>query len=131
MTAGSRRQQTCHDKEPHQKTSAEPHLELLVVEDTRLDPRFSDNPSVAGPPWVRFYAGAPLVDAEGYCLGTFCLVDLQPHSLKPAEISRLVHFSQRAMRLIEMQKAMSALLGTYNAPPAGHVATGGYAASPP
>jgi hypothetical protein len=29
LTAGSRRQQTCHDKEPHQKTSAEPHLELL------------------------------------------------------------------------------------------------------
>jgi GAF domain-containing protein len=102
----------------------------LVVEDTRLDPRFSDNPSVAGPPWVRFYAGAPLVDAQGYCLGTFCLVDLQPHSLKPAEISRLAHFSQRAMRLIEMQKAMSALLGTYNGPPAGHAAAGGDPAFP-
>ncbi len=105
------------------------HRTPLVVEDTRLDPRFSDNPFVAGPPGVRFYAGAPLVDAEGYCLGTFCLVDLQPHTLKPAEICRLVGCSRRAMRLIEMQKMMSALLHTYNGRVDGLAATAGHAAS--
>jgi GAF domain-containing protein len=103
----------------------------LVVEDTLLDPRFSDNPHVAGPAGVRFYAGAPLVDAHGYCLGTFCLVDQAPRSLKPAEISRLVDFSRRAMNLIELQKTMSALLQTYSDRPHGLAATvGGAGASP-
>ncbi|HEY3845835.1 MAG TPA: GAF domain-containing protein [Acetobacteraceae bacterium] len=86
----------------------------LVVEDALLDPRFSDNPYVAGPPGLRFYAGAPLIDAHGYCLGTFCLVDMKPRSMKPMEISRLVDFSRRAMHLIELQKTMSALLQTYS-----------------
>lgn len=85
----------------------------LVVEDARLDPRFADNPAVAGPPGLRFYAGAPLIDAEGYCLGTFCLVDMKPGSLKGAGLARLVDFSRRAMHLIEMQKTMSELLHTY------------------
>jgi GAF domain-containing protein len=89
------------------------HRTPLVVEDTLLDPRFSDNPYVSGPPGLQFYAGAPLADADGYCLGTFCLVDLEPRSQTPAEIARLQEFSQRAMRLIDMQKTMSALLHTY------------------
>jgi GAF domain-containing protein len=40
---------------------------LLVVSDATCDPRFADNPLVVGPPHVRFYAGAPLIDREGYC----------------------------------------------------------------
>src|SRR5690349_8667055 len=35
--------------------------ELLVVPDTREDPRFAGNPFVTGPPHIRFYAGAPLL----------------------------------------------------------------------
>lgn len=89
------------------------HRTPLVVEDMRLDPRFSDNPYVTGPPGLRFYAGAPLVDSGGYCLGTFCLVDFKPRSLRLAEVSRLEDFSRRAMRLIEMQKTMSELLHNY------------------
>ena len=101
----------------------------LVVEDTLLDARFRDNPHVAGPPWERFYAGAPLVDAHGYCLGTFCLADQEPRSLKPAALSRLVDFSRRAMHLIELQKTMSALLQTYSDRPQGFSAPAGAGAS--
>jgi GAF domain-containing protein len=102
----------------------------LVVEDARLDPRFSDNPAVAGPPGLRFYAGAPLVDVEGYCLGTFCLVDVKSRSLQPESLACLVDFSRRAMRLIELQKTMSALLDTYGGRTEGMAVTGAVAVSP-
>jgi len=34
---------------------------------------------------LRFYAGAPLCVAGGYCLGTLCLIDRQPRSFSAAE----------------------------------------------
>jgi GAF domain-containing protein len=51
---------------------------LLWIEDTREDPRVFDNPFVTGAPHVRFYAGAPIRDADGWLLGTVCVVDLEP-----------------------------------------------------
>ncbi|WP_045769995.1 putative bifunctional diguanylate cyclase/phosphodiesterase [Xanthomonas albilineans] len=52
--------------------------ELLVVLDAREDPRFRDSALVTGPPFVRFYAGAPLLMADGANLGALCVVDTEP-----------------------------------------------------
>jgi GAF domain-containing protein len=90
----------------------------LVIEDAQRDVRFADNPYVVGPPFLRFYAGAPLVDRDGYCLGTFCLVGMQPRSLTSVQLSRLVEFSGQAMQLIELQKTLSVLYQTYTVEPA-------------
>ena len=54
--------------------------DLLVVPDATLDPRFSGNPLVIGPPHVRFYAGAPLRSPSGHVVGTLCVIDQRPRS---------------------------------------------------
>ena len=53
---------------------------LLLSPDTREDPRLREHPAVAGPPFVRFYAGIPLqIDAHGPPIGALCVWDVQPH----------------------------------------------------
>lgn len=54
------------------------HDDILLVPDALKDPRFSTNPLVLGPPFIRFYAGKPLKVANGERIGTVCLIDTQP-----------------------------------------------------
>ena len=49
--------------------------DLLIVNDTTADPRFKNNGLVTNAPYIRFYAGAPLICPEGYKLGTLCIID--------------------------------------------------------
>lgn len=54
---------------------------MLVVPDARVDARFAALPMVAGPPGIRFYAGAPVQTAAGVRLGTVCVFDTEPRAL--------------------------------------------------
>ena len=54
------------------------HHEVMEVPDAQEDPRFVDNALVTGPPYVRFYAGAPLVSSEGVPLGALCVLAPDP-----------------------------------------------------
>jgi GAF domain-containing protein len=53
--------------------------EPVVVLDAHQDPRFSANPLVLEQPKIRFYAGVPLLGPRGHALGSFCLIDHEPH----------------------------------------------------
>ncbi|MBB5190327.1 diguanylate cyclase (GGDEF)-like protein/PAS domain S-box-containing protein [Silvimonas terrae] len=64
--------------------------DLLVLEDAREDPRFHDNPSVIGPPHIRFYAGKALKTLSGYRIGSLCVFDSQPRKLDQAGIDQLI-----------------------------------------
>lgn len=74
--------------------------DVLVVPDTREDPRFRDNPLTTTEPFVRFYAGAPLIYQEGIRLGAFCLIDTRPRTFSLGERAELIDFAERAVSLM-------------------------------
>ena len=68
----------------------------MVVEDATRDARFADNPFVTGDANVRFYAGAPIVLADGERIGTVCVIDNTPRHLDERQLATLRRLSQAA-----------------------------------
>jgi PAS domain S-box-containing protein len=83
--------------------------EIMVVEDAAVDPRFEDNPLVLGEPGIRFYAGCPLVDQDGFALGALCVIDRVPRTLPAEQAAVLRELSTAVVRLLEA-KRIDALL---------------------
>ncbi|MCF8408968.1 MAG: PAS domain S-box protein [Crocinitomicaceae bacterium] len=78
--------------------------EPLVVEDAQQDSRFSDNPLVVGQSEIRFYAGIPLVDSDGFALGTLCAIDSKKRMLSESQLFGLQTLANSVVRLIELRK---------------------------
>lgn len=75
--------------------------EPLVVLDATQDARFAGNPLVTGAPFVRFYAGAPLV-FQGVAIGTICVIDTTPRAAFTTDnVRHLRQFAQLAEELVE------------------------------
>ncbi len=75
----------------------------LIIADATTDIRFRDNPAVLGEPFVRFYAGAPLTNADGYNVGTLCIVDTQPRTLDAEQVATLVDLSRVIVDELELR----------------------------
>ena len=83
--------------------------ELFIVPDALADPRFKDNPLVLGDPHIRFYAGAPLIDEDGYALGTLCVMDRQPRELDDTQREALFSLRRLALSQIELRRNIQLL----------------------
>ncbi|KAF8432607.1 hypothetical protein BGX38DRAFT_1276656 [Terfezia claveryi] len=77
--------------------------EPIIVLDTLKDWRFQGNPIVTGAPWVRFYAGAPIVTSNGEIVGVFAVFDTQPReSFTMANRRKLMDFARLVMVELEL-----------------------------
>ena len=83
--------------------------DVLVAEDARLDSRFADNPFVLGEPHLRFYAGAPLLTAEGQAVGSLCLIDFQPREFSSAQREALRDLAASVVSEMELRSASAQL----------------------
>ncbi len=78
--------------------------DLMVVPDARSDTRFARNPLVTGEPFIRFYAGAPLVTSEGFGLGSLCIIDRVPRRLTDAQAAVLRLLARQITGRIELMR---------------------------
>ncbi|WP_230659359.1 GAF domain-containing hybrid sensor histidine kinase/response regulator [Psychrobacter sp. I-STPA10] len=83
--------------------------DILVVKDLTQDERFADYPVVTEPPYVRFYAGAPIIvkekNGQSYRLGTLCLLDIVPHdTFNKKQQQQLAQFASMAADALTLRK---------------------------
>lgn len=80
--------------------------DFLEVSDARRDPRFECNPLVTAENGLRFYAGKLLKTAEGFPIGTLCVLDTQPRTLNPLQRQALDVLGRQVMSQLELRRAL-------------------------
>src|SRR6266542_3372704 len=78
--------------------------DLLIVPDATQDGRFKNNPLVTADPKIRFYAGAPLITPDGHALGTLCVMDNVPRTLRSEQQQALLVLARHVMTQLELRR---------------------------
>ncbi|MBD2103041.1 PAS domain S-box protein [Leptolyngbya sp. FACHB-261] len=86
--------------------------DLLIIPDTLADERFAANPLVTSAPHIRFYAGMPLTNPQGFALGSLCVIDHSPRQLRPDQIEALRILARQVITQMELRRNLAALQRT-------------------
>lgn len=78
--------------------------ELFEVTNPLGDSRFAKNPLVTGPKRISYYAGVPLINKEGYRLGTLSIMSPNPHKLNEVQRSAFRTLAQAVMTQLELRR---------------------------
>lgn len=81
--------------------------DLFVIPDASADPRFAENPLVAGDPRIRFYAGAPLTTPDGFNIGTICVLDHRPRALSDVQSRTLNALARQVVVQLELRRQIA------------------------
>ncbi len=85
----------------------------FVVNNALEDERFHDNPLVVGETNIRFYAGQPLTNNEGYRIGTLCVISPKPRDFSEGDQQILKDLARMVETVLEnriLSQTQAALL---------------------
>jgi class 3 adenylate cyclase len=80
--------------------------DIMNVPDLTKDKRFADNPSVTDDPHYRFYCGIPLINPEGYVLGSMCVADYEPHNLEFEQLETMRRLARQVVSQLELHRSL-------------------------
>jgi PAS domain S-box-containing protein len=83
---------------------------IFEVQDAKCDRRFKTNPLVEFKPFIRFYAGVPLVASNGDRLGALCVIGHEPKELSALQRDLLMTLSNSVMEHIGHNRERSNLV---------------------
>ena len=75
----------------------------VLIPDLRDHPCYRD--SLLAQSGIRFYAGAPLITREGFCLGAMCVLGTEPRQVSEQEQAALTDLAAMVMAQVELQHA--------------------------
>ncbi len=78
--------------------------DILKIRDALESPLFKDNPLVQGHPYIRFYAGAPLIDPDGFALGSVCIIDYEPRDIGEKEKEGLWTVAEQVIQNLQLRR---------------------------
>jgi two-component system sensor histidine kinase/response regulator len=92
--------------------------EILLIEDTLLDPRSKEKTIVRAEPGIRFYAGVPIKAPSGIeapfdngqiAIGVFAVMDTNPRKLRPEEAEALKTLARQVVTQLELRRSIAEL----------------------
>jgi two-component system, cell cycle sensor histidine kinase and response regulator CckA len=83
--------------------------DTLVIPDTLADERYASSSVVTSEPYVRFYAGVPLITPSGDAIGTVCVVDQKPRQINDEQLEALKAISRLIIRQLEIRRNLTEL----------------------
>jgi signal transduction histidine kinase len=83
--------------------------DIMIVDNAKEDERFADNPLVTGETNITFYAGVPLVNEDGYALGSLCVIDHHKRALTDNQTSALKIIAKQVVDKLELRRKIAML----------------------